>query len=406
MASKLGRRAFIISGSVVGGGLLVGVGGLAYVNRKIKQFPEIGLGDGTSLNAFVRIQPNNRVTLAVARAEMGQGVTTALPMLIAEELEVDMDQIDVIHPQIASPYANLGVEPDKERDVYGERFDIGAKIMQFLPLIFTGGSTSVSDAYTHLRVMGASAREMLISAAANKWGVDRGNCMAESGHVINQKTQEKLSYQELAEAASEEKAPKRPPLKPRSEYKIIGKPTDRLDVPAKVNGTAEFGIDARPEGLLFAAMKHSPIIGAKILGVKNEEEVMKMPGVKKIVQIDEGVAVVADNTWRAKNAALKLELEIDPQGNDKLSTEGIKTEFAAAFSSAPTLTPEEEGNTDSALSDAAQVIEAAYEVPYLAHACMEPMNCTVKFDGEKAEIWVGHQAPSVLAWQAKDVLGD
>ena len=171
MAKKFGRRAFIISGSVIGGGLLVGVGGLSYVNRKIKQFPEIGLGDGTSLNAFVRIQPNNRVTMAVARIEMGQGVSTALPMLIAEELEVEMDQIDVVHPQLASPYANLAIEPEKERDVYGEEFDIGAKMMQFLPLVWTGGSTSVSDAYTHLRVMGAAAREMLISAAAKKWGV-------------------------------------------------------------------------------------------------------------------------------------------------------------------------------------------------------------------------------------------
>ena len=405
MAKKFGRRAFIISGSVVGGGLLVGVGGLSYVNRKIKQFPEIGLGDGTSLNAFVRIQPNNRVTMAVARIEMGQGVSTALPMLIAEELEVDMDQIDVVHPQLASPYANLAIEPDKERDVYGEKFDVGAKVMQFLPLIFTGGSTSVSDAYTHLRVMGAAAREMLISAAAKKWGIDRGDCKAEKGHVINKKTQDKVSYQELAAAASKEKAPKRPPLKPRSEYKIIGKPVDRIDVPAKVNGTAEFGIDARPEGLLYAAMKHSPIIGAKILGVKNEEEVLNMPGVKKVVQIEEGVAVVADNTWRAKNAALKLELDIDPQGNDKLSTEGIKTEFAAAFAAEPTLTAEEEGSVQTSLEGAEKIIEAEYEVPYLAHACMEPMNCTVKFDGDKAEIWVGHQAPSVLVWNAKDILG-
>ncbi|MEM6632043.1 MAG: molybdopterin cofactor-binding domain-containing protein [Bacteroidota bacterium] len=406
MAKKFGRRAFIITGSILGGGLAVGVGGLTYVNRKLKQFPEFGTPDGHTLNAFVHIQKNSRVTMAIARAEMGQGVSTALPQLIAEELEVDMSQIDVIHPQIASPYANIGGLPDLERDPYNEKFNLQAKIIGFLPLLFTGGSTSVPDAYTHLRVMGASAREMLIQAAAKKWEIATSDCYAENGHVVNKNSQEKVAYGELAEAAIAEKPPKRPPLKPRSEFKIVGKPVDRLDVPAKVDGTAEFGIDARPEGLLFAAMKHSPVIGAKITGVKNKEEVLGMPGVKKVVQIEEGVAVVADNTWRAKNAALKLELDYDPQGNETLSTEGIKTEFAAAFAKEPTLTAEEEGDVMASLETAAMVVEAKYEVPYLAHACMEPMNCTVLYnkDAGTAEVWVGHQAPSIAVWRVNDAL--
>jgi len=257
---KWTRRAFIATGGLAGAGLIVAVGGNMYLNKAIKKYSGAGMGDGASLNAWVRIAPDNTITMAVPRSEMGQGVYTSLPMLLAEELEVDMNQIEIMHPQPESPYANTFFLDPNPRKAYAS-YSMMAKIASFLPVVGTGGSTSVKDLYDHLREMGATARAALIAAAAEKWGVTAADCYAESAHVINKKTKEKLTYGSLAEAASKVELDFNPPLKAQKDFKLLGKRIQRLDIPEKVTGTAEFGIDARPKGMLVAAIRHASYVG-------------------------------------------------------------------------------------------------------------------------------------------------
>ena len=202
---KLSRRAFIISGAVVGGGFALGLGGIAFSNYKRKQFSALGFEGAKSLNAFIHITPENKVKLAIARAEMGQGVHTALAMLTAEELEVDLDQIEVIHPQVESPYANVNLATHYERNSSSEGFHFMQKVAYILPYIATGGSTTIRDGYDHYRIMGASAKGMLLKAAAKKWSIDPELLTAQRGFITNKKTNEKLSYGELSVLAAEEK---------------------------------------------------------------------------------------------------------------------------------------------------------------------------------------------------------
>ncbi|MDF1867929.1 MAG: molybdopterin-dependent oxidoreductase, partial [Saprospiraceae bacterium] len=253
---KWTRRAFIIAGGVVGGGLAVGVGGMMYVSKKIKEYTGEGFGDGSSLNAWIRIAPDNTIIMAVPRAEMGQGVYTSMPMLIAEELEVEMNSIKVIAPQPESPYANPFIVVNKPRDIYNG-LSMMEKIASFMPIVATGGSTTIRDSYDNLRAAGASAREMLIQAAATQWGVDRSECYAQSGYVINKSNSHKLSYGELATAASQIELSEIPKLKDQKDFKILGKPVQRLDIPEKVTGEAEYGLDARVENMLYAAIRHA-----------------------------------------------------------------------------------------------------------------------------------------------------
>lgn len=393
--NKWTRRAFIATGTILGGGLVAGVGGLMHVNSKIEQYSHIGMGDGNSLNAWIRIAPDNTVTLAIPRAEMGQGVYTSLPMLIAEELEVPMSSINVVHPQPDSPYANTFMLTRKPRDVYGS-LTIMEKIYSYLPIIGTGGSTSISDAYDPLRMAGATAREMLIQAAAAKWGVSKSDCYAKDAFVINKSNNEKLSYGELAQAASTITINDLPELKPQKDFKILGKPVQRLDIPEKVTGAAEFGIDVRKEGMLFAVIRHATYHDGQVTAIKNKDEILAMKGVKNVLILPEGygAVVVADNTYRAKNAALSLKLE--ETGDKTLSTEKINGMLEDVIENGMIATPLEKGDVDAALASSDNLVEAKYLVPYLAHATMEPMNCTVLVQDDRAEIWVGHQATSVV----------
>ena len=393
--NKWTRRAFIATGGLAGVGLVVGVGGNFYVNKKIKEYSGKGFGAGNSLNAWIRIAADNTITIAAPRAEMGQGVYTAIPMLIAEELEVDMSTIKVIHPQAESPYANTFLLANKPRDVFNG-FEFMEKVASFLPVIATGGSTTIRDAYDNLRAVGATAREMLITAAANKWGVDKSQCYAQSGHIVNKTNKEKLTYGALAEAASKIKIESIPKLKELKDFKILGTRVQRLDIPEKVTGGAMFGLDARPDNMLFAVMRHPSFHDGKIKSVKNISAIEAKKGVKKVVLLPEGrgVAVVADNTWRAKNAALALQLEED--GDASISSEKISKMMQDVISNNIIATPVDKGNIDPIFNKNENIIEAQYEVPYLAHACMEPINCTVLVEGDKAEAWLGHQGVSLV----------
>ena len=399
------RRNFLITGGVVTTGLVIGVAGLnAHVNNKIRRYSGAGIGDGAMLNAWVNIAPDNTVTLAIPRAEMGQGVYTSLPMLLAEEMEISMDQIEVVHPQPESPYANTFMVTQEEPNAF-KGYTLMEKVYAYLPIIGTGGSTSIPDGYNNMRYAGATAREMLKQAAADKWGVDRSEVTAENGHVINNSDKSKLSYGELAEAAKDIEFNELPELKKRENWKIAGTKVRRLDIPEKVSGSAEFGIDVRKENMLYAAMLHPKVIGGKITGISNLDEVEAMPGVKKVVATDYGVAVIADNTWRAKNGTLVMETVEDHVGNDAIGSDEIQSRLSELLDEKSIATPESEGDVDGIIADSDAIIESTYKVPYLAHAAMEPLNCTVLIEDDSAEVWVGHQATSVALDMVAQVSG-
>ncbi|MEM6722961.1 MAG: molybdopterin cofactor-binding domain-containing protein [Bacteroidota bacterium] len=386
---KLTRRAFLITGGVAGTGLLVGIGGLRHLNKKIQEFTGTGFGTGTTLNAYVHIHPDNAISLAIPKAEMGQGVYTSLPALIAEELEVEMSSINVVYPQSEGPYANLWFTDPTPRTSHDD-YSFANKIASYFELIGTGGSTSVKDSYNRLRMMGAQARELLIKAGAKHWNVAPSDLYAEKGHVVNKATNDRIPYGDLAEAAAQEKIKEAPLLKEPKDFKLIGKPLQRLDIPDKVIGKAKFGLDARPEGLLFAAMRHPSIIGGKITKITNREKVESLPGVKAIVEMEEGVAVVADNTHRAIMAT-KI-MQVEEEGDTSFDNASVMRTLKGAFENEPTTEWETRGEGAAVVEGAEDILEAEYYVPFLAHACMEPLNCTVKVEGDQAMVWVGHQS--------------
>jgi isoquinoline 1-oxidoreductase beta subunit len=388
------RTAFLIAGGVVGGGLLVGIGGFNYyVNKRLREYSAVGMGEGESLNAFVRIRPNNTIVLAIPRTEMGQGVYTALSQLILEELGADFSNVEIVHPQAESPYANFFIAEMKPAD-FQNGLTMMQKIFALIPNIITGGSTSVRDAYEYYRRMGAMAREMLIAAAAKQWNVKPEECTVENGMVINKKDGQKKSFGDLASSAAKEKAPEFPTLKNKSDFKLIGKSVNRVDVPDKVTGKAIFGLDIRVPNMKFAVIRHPLYVGGKIMSIKNLTQIQSMPGVVKVVTIDEGVAVVADNTWYAKNAANALELE--EEKNKELGHLDAIPTIKEAMNGKPGKVWEDEGNIEEVLGKAPKTIKAEYVVPYLAHACMEPLNCTVLVTGDKAEAWTGNQSTTFV----------
>jgi isoquinoline 1-oxidoreductase beta subunit len=390
------RRNFLITGGVATTGLVIGVAGLnAHVNKKIRRYSGVGMGQGAMLNAWVSIAPDNSVTIAIPRAEMGQGVYTSLPMLVAEELEIAMDQIKIVHPQPESPYANTFMLTQEEPNAF-KGYSLMEKVYAYLPVIGTGGSTSIPDGYNNMRYAGATAREMLKQAAADKWGVDRSQVTAENGHIINNADKSKLSYGALAEAARDIDLDGMPELKKRENWKLAGTKARRLDIPEKVSGSAEFGIDVRRADMLYAAMLHPKVIGGKITDISNIDEVESMPGVKKVVLTEYGAAVIADNTWRAKNGTLVMATVEDYVGNDAISSDEIESRLTELLDAEPIATPESEGDVDVVIGESDAVIEGTYKVPYLAHAAMEPLNCTVLINEDSAEVWVGHQATSVV----------
>ena len=302
-------------------------------------------------NAWVRVGSDNSVTILCARSEMGQGVYTAMPTLVAEELDVDLSKVAV----------QVEMAPAGE-----------AYINAMLGGQLTGGSTSVADGYEKLRVAGAQARMVLMQAAAQKWNVPESQLRTQDAWVLGPSGQ-KASYGELAEAASKLTPPAAPRLKTVDNFRYVGKRLTRLDTPAKVNGTAEFGIDAKVPGMLIAALAQSPVFGGQVASF-DASKAKTMPGVKHVVQISSGVAVVADTYWQAKQALAAVDIKWNEGANAKMTSDGIAKELttAAAKASAPAF--KKVGDADAAMRSAAKALEASYDIPYTAHATMEPMN--------------------------------
>jgi isoquinoline 1-oxidoreductase beta subunit len=311
-------------------------------------------------NAWVHIADNNVITLLSARSEMGQGVYTSMPMLIAEELHVDISQIKVAAAPPGAVYVNAL---------------LGAQI--------TGGSTSVRDGWLKLRVAGAQVREMLITAAAARWAVDRDLIRADKGMVYGPKGL-KSTYGELAEAAARMPVPEKPPMKDPKDFKIVGKRTKRVDTPAKVNGTAEFGIDVKLPGMVYASLAQCPVIGGKVKSFDGAKA-KASAGVIDVVQINDGVAVVANSWWQAKKARDLLSIQWDEGAGAALSDASVIDGTRQALKTGKVLEiTKPQGDVAAALKGAAKVVEAEYIIPMQAHAPLEPMNFTAHVQGNKA----------------------
>jgi len=336
------RRTFLKTGAALGGGLVIGVA-----------LPEAFAKSAvtTSMpNAWIRIGSDNTVTILCARSEMGQGVVMALPTLVAEELEVDLRKIKVDFAPPGEVYINAM---------------LGGQL--------TGGSTSVRDGWEKLRIAGAQARVMLVQAAADKWSVDASKCKAANGMVTGPGGK-KASYGQLAEAASKLTPPKEVKLKDPSEFRYIGKPLKRLDTAGKITGKTEFGIDVKLPGMLYAALAQCPVIGGKVVSY-DASKAKSMPGVKHVVQITDGVAVVADSWWRAKTARDTISIRWDEGANKTLSSAAVFAGLAAAMSK-PGAQIKAQGNVAEGMKSAAKTVQATYEMPFLSHSPMEPMNFT------------------------------
>jgi isoquinoline 1-oxidoreductase beta subunit len=317
-------------------------------------------------NAFIRIARDGKTTLVMPQVEMGQGTYTAIPMILAEELDADFSQVVVEH---APPSDKL----------YGNPF-FGIQV--------TGNSNSIRAFWTPLRTAGAAARAMLIAAAAAQWKVDPGSCTASTGQVIHTASGRKLGYGSLVDAASKVPPPQKPPLKDPKDFKLIGRPLKRLDTPNKVNGKVVYGIDAMLPGMKFATIAQSPEFGGKVAHV-DDGLAKKIPGVRQVIVLDDMVAVVGDHMWAAKSGLDALDVSWKPGANAGVSSKQIWEHIRAA-SLKDGVVAKARGDIQKGLSQG-QKFEAAYELPFLAHATMEPLNCTVWLKGDSCEIWIGSQ---------------
>ena len=323
-----------------------------------------GAAAGFAPNAFLRIAPNGQVTVICGLSEMGQGVHMGIATLVAEELDADWKSVKLEQAPVDKAYNN---------PLFG---------MQA-----TGGSTAIRGHYEPMRKAGAAAREMLVAAAATQWGVDAASCRTQDGRVMGPDGKS-AGYGELVAAAAKLPVPQNPTLKDAKDFRIIGKGLTRIDTPAKVNGSADFGIDVKLPGLLTAVMVHAPVPGAKIVAV-DDAAAKAIPGVKQVVQIPQGVAVLAEGYWTALKGRDALAVKWDDGPLGSLSSAGISKLLTDATMK-PGVAARSEGDVSVAV---AKTIEAVYEAPYLAHACMEPMNCTAWVRAGEAEVWAPTQSP-------------
>ena len=373
----VGRREFIRTGAAVGGGLLVSLyaplpgGSSGPLAAEEKDF---------ALNAFVRIGTDESVTVISAHSEMGQGVYTSLPMLLNEELEADWSKIRVEAAPVDKAY---------NHPVFG---------MQM-----TGGSTTSSAEWERYRRMGATARVMLVEAAAARWGVEASTCRVENGVVLHAATNRRGTYGSLANAAARLTPPANVPLKNPKDFTLLGKPTLRLDTPSKTNGTAQFGLDVMVPRMLTAVVARPPVFGGRVAKL-DAREALKVPGVKAVEQVPSGVAVIAERFWPAKLGREKLIIEWDLGPNAGLSTEKMLRDFRETALK-PGAIAKKTGDPEAALRTAAKTVTAEYDVPYLAHAAMEPLNCVVDLRPDSCEIWTGTQFETVDRANAAQAAG-
>jgi isoquinoline 1-oxidoreductase subunit beta len=391
--SLLTRRAFLKNGAASGGSLVLGF----YLAAPARcELPNRSSSGHFAPNAWLELAATGEVNIWCAKSEMGQGVRTALPMIVAEELCCDWQRVQVVQADLDAKY--------------GEQL--------------TGGSLSVRTSYATLRKAGAAAREVLLAAAAEGWSVPRSECHAENGAVVHATTKRVMPFGQLIGIAVTIAPPTNPPLKKTTEFQLVGTPTPRTDTPVKVTGQAEFGIDVRVPGMLVASVERCLVFGGTVKRF-DAENARKMPGVRAVVELKAthlthqfgdvsgpgsrnftcaGIAVVADSTWAALEARKALEIEWLEGPAAQESTMGLREQFAKLVSE-PAAVMRSDGDFDQAFGEAAKKIEAVYEVPFLAHATMEPMNCTAYFYEGGCELWAPTQVPGAAAASVAQALG-
>jgi len=391
------RRQLLIGGTVLGGGMLMGCATTG--SSRPDRAQALGASDGEHfITTWLKIDPDNKVTVYVPHAEMGQGVHTSLPMMAAEEMEADWDLVQMVQAPAEPTWANgplakgyiVGGAPIPAvlTGLVNASF---FKVAELMNLQITGGSTSLRfTGQFGMRVAGAAAKEMLIRAAADTWDVSESDCVARLSYVHHEASGRSASFGELAARAAEYDPPTNPVLKDRKDFTIIGTSKPRYDIPAKVNGTATYGVDVQLDGLRIAAIRQSPVFGGTVKSFDGTEA-LKQRGVTHVVSTGDGVAVVADNYWRANQALDLVDIEFDDGGNGSVSSQAIFAQFHKEIEEGASEEDVEIGDAETAIDAGGTVVEARYEVPFLAHTCMEPMNCTVEIAGDKAHVWAGVQ---------------
>ena len=360
---SLSRRVFLKKSALTFTGLIIGFtydpeSSLAV---KVENAEELGI--------WIRIAPDGSTTLIVPSSEMGQGVNTSLSMILAEELEADWQSVKTETAPVNSKYIN----PESNS---GQ---------------MTAGSSSVKGFWNPLRKAGAAVRLMLQKAAAQKWEIPIEECVAKSGYIYRKNSSQKLSYGELAEAAGKIDIPSDPPLKNSKDYNLVGKSIKRIDIPSKTNGSAQFGIDVKLPEMMYATIRQSPVFGGEVLSY-DEDAAKSIRGVKKVILIPNGIAVIADNTWRAKRGMEVLNLKFHGGETIGLESKQVQKELLKAL--------DDEGKTKI---EANQVLDLEYEVPFLAHAPLEPMNCTANVTDNFCEVWVPTQSQGRCMDAAKEI---
>ncbi len=411
---KWTRRGFISAGVVGGSALLIGITirpghrapGLAqYVARE---------GE-TLINAWVKIDADNKVTAIVPHSEMGQGAQTALSQMLADELDADWNDVSFLEAPAEDGYANYALgkgyllgDTKIPAILAGSVDGIFMQMTKAVHLQITGGSTSIRATGVYgMRVAGAAAREMLMEAAAENWKVDVSELGTTKGMVVHKASGRREPYSTFAVKAGEKTPPSQPRLKTPEQFTVMGKSKPRLDIPSKVDGSALFGIDVVVEGMKYATVKAAPVFGTKVARIESAKA-RKMPGVIDIVNLDDAVAVVADGYWQARQALAAVDVSWTEAGSENVTSQSLFKQFqddmTQANASGKSNNDLEIGDTGEAFTSASRVVERNYRVPYLAHACMEPMNAVARVVDGKCDLWTGTQNPLGFKYDVADAL--
>lgn len=393
---KISRRRFLITSALVGGGVLIGYSATRPSRHRLAN-TELAQRGEHYVTSLLKIEADNTVTVYVPHSEMGQGVHTSLSMMAADELDADWKLVKIEQAPAIDLFANGDVIKGFASEFGVPSFLEGLvsvsaiKVAELMNLQITGGSSSVRfTGEFGMRTAGAAARQMLIDCAATRWGVAADECTTQLSHVHHNASGRSLAYGELAGDAALLEPPEDPVLKDPSQFNIMGKAISRVDIPAKVDGSANYGLDAKPADMLYAAIRFAPVFGTKLVSV-DAGDVLNRRGIKRIVELEDSVAVVADSYWRAKEALKLVTSVFETSANDTTSSADIYAGFERSLADENGSKVIEEGDTEAAMESAADVIEGNYRVPYLAHAAMEPMNCTVHIHDDKVDVWTSTQ---------------
>lgn len=407
---KWTRRAVITTGVLAGGALVIGVA-IRPGNRASKVTGLVARDNETVLNVWLKISADNTLTAIIPHAEMGQGVHTTLAMMLADEMDADWSQVRMMEAPAHKEYANYALargyalgDADFPAFLIDTIDGVFLQVMQRMNLQLTGGSTSVATTgMIGMRIAGAAAKAVLLQAAAETWQVPVGELQAKNSQVMHTASGRSATYAELAAAAADIDAPAKPTLKTESEFTIMGTSPQKFDIPAKVDGSAQFGIDTVLPGMKYAAVKAAPVFGAKVEAV-DESSIQALPGVLKIVNLGDAVAVIAEGYWQAQQALDRLKITFSESGNEGIEQSDIFEQYSQALDSNDNTVDFRTGDTGTAMAESGHFVEAEYKVPYLAHATMEPMNCTAWVHDDQCELWLGTQNPLGFAAEVGEAI--